>query len=88
MGDELSVTVRRERGVAISNVADVPFKLPDDGKLSRDVRAAGSETPTAACAEVGPDVFHLFPAEHALPRRHPFVDHAVGRLLDEHVVSD
>jgi len=31
----------RERGMTISNVAGVQFKLPDDGKLSREVRAAG-----------------------------------------------
>jgi len=31
----------RERGIAISNVEHIRIKLPDDGKLSRDVRAAG-----------------------------------------------
>jgi hypothetical protein len=31
----------RERGIAISNVERIQIKLPDDGKLSRDVRAAG-----------------------------------------------
>jgi len=31
----------RERGITISNVENIQIKLPDDGKLSRDVRAAG-----------------------------------------------
>ncbi len=31
----------RDNGVTISNVSGVRLKLPDDGKLSRDVRAAG-----------------------------------------------
>jgi len=31
----------RERGIEISNVERIEIKLPDDGKLSRDVRAAG-----------------------------------------------
>ena len=31
----------RERGITISNVERIQIKLPDDGKLSRDVRAVG-----------------------------------------------
>lgn len=31
----------RERGITISNVEQIQIKLPDDGKLSRDVRATG-----------------------------------------------
>src|SRR5262249_33781749 len=31
----------REKGLTVSNVERVPLKLPDDGKLSRDIRTAG-----------------------------------------------
>lgn len=33
--------ILRERGVRVANVEHIRLKLPDDGKLSRDVRAAG-----------------------------------------------
>ena len=34
-------TIMRDCGVRVANVAGIRIKLPDDGKLSRDVRAAG-----------------------------------------------
>jgi predicted O-methyltransferase YrrM len=37
----LRAALCHERGITISNIAGIRLKLPDDGKLSRDVRAAG-----------------------------------------------